>query len=89
MTSVIKHGKDLSDKCQATNFVYKFNCKDWPATYIGQTESSLHVRITDHKINNQDESAVYSHQEKFSHEFDWDNTIILGKEKDYKRRSIS
>ena len=45
MNSVIKLGKDKSDKQDQTGVVYKFTCKNCPATYIGENKRSLKTRI--------------------------------------------
>ena len=48
MNSVIKLGKDKSDKWDQTGGVYKFTYKIYPATYIGETKRSLKTRIKEH-----------------------------------------
>ena len=47
----LKLGKDKSDKWDQTGVVYKFTCKNCPATYIGETKRSLKTRINEHKKN--------------------------------------
>ena len=49
LKSVIKLGKDSTNKWEQTNIVYKFNCKNCPVTYIGKSKRTLRVRINEHK----------------------------------------
>ena len=50
LKSTIKLGKDSMNKWEQTNIVYKFNCKNCPATtYIGESMRALRVRINEHK----------------------------------------
>ena len=49
LKSIIKLGKDSTNKWEQTNIVYKFNCKNCPATYIGKSKKALRVRINEHK----------------------------------------
>ena len=49
LKSIIKLGKDSTNKWEQTNIVYKFNCKNCPKTYIGESNRALRVRINEHK----------------------------------------
>ena len=42
--------------------VYKFTCKNCPATYIGETKRSLKTRINEHKKNKNIESVIHTHR---------------------------
>ncbi|XP_043479904.1 uncharacterized protein LOC122509736 [Leptopilina heterotoma] len=86
--SIVRLGKDSTKKWDRTNVVYKFNCKNCPATYIGETKRSLFTRINEHKKVN-DNSVVYRHRTNFNHDFDWENTKILDNEKNFTKRRIS
>ena len=87
--SIIKLGKDVTDKWDRTNVVYKFTCKSCPASYVGETKRALRTRINEHKKNNNPEAVVYQHTKNFSHEFDWNNVKIIDYESNYKKRIIS
>ena len=49
LKSLTKLGKDSTNKQEETNIVYKFNCKNCPETYIGESKRALRVRINEHK----------------------------------------
>ena len=89
MKSIIKLGKDSTNKWEKTNIVYKFNCKNCPATHIGESKRSLRVRINEHKNKKDNESVVCEHQLEFNHEFDWENTKIVDYVSDYRKRLTS
>ena len=43
LESVIKLGKDSTNKCEQTSIVHKFNCEKCPVTYIGESKRALRV----------------------------------------------
>ena len=86
---IIKLGKDVTDKWDRTNVVYKFTCKSCPASYVRETKRALRTRINEHKKNNNPEAVVYQHTKNFSHGFDWNNVKIIDCESNYKKRIIS
>ena len=71
-----------------TTIVYKFNCKNCPATYIGESKWALKDRINGHKNKKSSESVVCEHKLEFNHEFYWENTKIVDYVSDgkWKRR---
>ena len=89
LKSIIKLGKDSTNKWEQTNIVYKFNCKNCTATYIGESKRALRVRINEHKNKKNSESVVCEHQLEFNHEFDWENTKIVDYVSDYRKRLTS
>ena len=89
LSSVIRWGKDPTKKCDKTNVVYKFFCKSCPASYVGETKRTIKIRINEHQKNNNLESVVPQHRKNFLHDFDWDNTLILDHEANYKKRILS
>ena len=76
------------DKWDQTGVVYKFTCKNCPATCIGETKRSLKTRINEHKKNKNIESVIHTHRNSLNHEFNWDDTKIIDIERDYKKRLI-
>ena len=90
LADIIKHGKDKSEKWQETGVVYKFNCKDCSAYYIGETKRKLKERISEHqKCKNKLLTVPLHIVENSSHKFDWNNVKILDREKNYNKRLIS
>ena len=89
LNSIIKLGKDFTEKWQQTNIVYSFKCHNCPAIYIGETKRSLKTRINEHKNNKNSESVLFRHQAEFNHEFDWEHVKIIDYESDYKKRLTS
>ena len=61
-----------------SNVVYKVNCKDCPAFYVGMTTRQLCQRLREHKCK--DSSALYRHNEDTGHAIDFENPVILDKD---------
>jgi len=93
LDTVIKKGKDRLDNRRKTEVVYKIECKDCDQVYIGQTKRHLETRIKEHRSNIKNPSGnfsvVTSHRVSLQHEFDWDGTKILHKERNRKKREIA
>lgn len=88
----IKVHKDSLSNEHKTNVVYKINCLDCDASYIGQTKRQLITRIKEHRSNINNPSAnltVVTEHRLEGHEFDWDNVSILDSEPHYTKRLIS
>ncbi|KYN04513.1 hypothetical protein ALC62_04617, partial [Cyphomyrmex costatus] len=85
--------KDHLPNMQKRNLVYKINCNDCNASYVGQTKRTLKTRITEHKNdirkNNGNFSVISEHRLNSNHEFDWDNTEIVDSERWFYRRRIA
>lgn len=61
LNCIIKTGKDkLNHNKHIDKLVYRIDCKDCKASYIGQTKRYLSVRIKEHKRNIKDPSSNYS-----------------------------
>jgi len=90
---IIKSQKDSLPLSCNKNVVYKLSCKDCDSTYVGQTKRKLNTRVTEHKrdINKKNGklSVISEHRLKNNHEFDWDNPMVLDRDKFYYRRLIS
>jgi len=73
--------------------MYKLCCKNYDVSYIGHTKRRLNTRILEHRkdINKKtaNHSVITEHRLEFGHEFNWDNSKIVDKEKQYYRRLIS
>lgn len=85
---IIKVQKDKNKHSSKSSIIYKINCKDCEATYVGQTKRQLGTRIKEHAKNIRLESSRHSvvteHIINKQHTFDWDNVKILDTEIHYK-----
>ena len=88
LTNVIKLGKDAFDKWEKTGIVYKFNCKDCPKSYVGESKRALRTRIKEHRDFANKNTVVAEHI-KNGHDFDWENVEIVDTESNYRKRRIS
>lgn len=90
---LIKRGKDVLDNANRTGVVYKIDCTQCEATYIGQTKRHLKTRIKEHQAdikkypNNC--SVVSEHRISHDHDFDWLQPTILHSEKHWRKREIA
>ncbi|XP_011858290.1 PREDICTED: uncharacterized protein LOC105555858 [Vollenhovia emeryi] len=93
LKNVIKKGKDKLDNLKQTEIVYRIECRNCDACYVGQTKRHLATRIKKHQSNirkNSDNHSVVSkHRESLNHDFDWFNPTIIHKEKYTKKREIA
>ena len=88
----IKLGKDVCSKNEKTNVVYRINCNECTATYVGQTERRLNIRVNEHmkKCANKDRgSAIYTHMEDANHKFNFNNVKFLHTEQSLSKRKLS
>jgi len=85
---IIKIQKDSLEHDSKRNVVYKIDCKNCNASYIGQTGRKLNTRIKEHHNNINKKTGNLSvllseHRLQFEHEFDnikiLDNERYLGK----------
>jgi len=89
----IKVHKDVLPTSSRSNVVYRINCLDCEASYVGQTKRCLKVRLNEHrnhiKRNTTHNSVITEHKLEFKHEFDWENIKILDEERILNKRLIS
>jgi len=88
----IKTGKDNIDGSSRCNVVYRIDCQDCKASYVGQTKRRLATRIKEHKndINKKSGTlSVISTHRLQNHEFDWEGVHILDSEPSWYKRIIS
>ena len=88
----IKLGKDKCKTGENTNVVYRVDCNDCDATYVGQTGRRLDIRIREHKkrcekydMNN----ALYTHISETNHSINFNKVKILDKESRLNCRLLS
>ena len=72
----------MQEFCQTvkeqSNVVYRVDCKECLAFYVGMTTRQLSQRLKELKC--QASSALYRHGEETQHEVDFQNPIILDKD---------
>lgn len=93
LNCVIKRAKDKLVDLKQTEIVYKLNCMQCDASYIGQTKRHLQTRINEHRkdINKHisNLSVVSKHRTSFAHDFNWSEPEILHKEMNTRKREIA
>ena len=92
LNTLIKRGKDVVPITNKTNVVYKLDCKDCNASYIGQTKRHLSTRIKEHQNNIKKQSShsvISKHRTEFNHDFRWLEPSILHSEKNKRKREIA
>ena len=89
LNTIIRLGKDIIDKWEQTNVVYKINCKNCPASYTGETKRNLKTRIDEHQKHKNQDSVVSLHEREKLHEFNWNDVKILDREINYNKRLVS
>lgn len=79
-----------------SNVIYKINCLNCNAVYLGQTKQTIKSRGNAHKSscneryrNKKDQTALAHHHFTENHEFDFENIKIVDYEKNYKKRLFS
>jgi len=93
LRNIIKAHKDPLPNLCKKNVVYKLNCNNCEATYVGQMKRQLKTRIVEHrnhiKRNTSTHSVITDHRIISEHDFDWDNVEILNAERNLNKRLIS
>ena len=70
--------KSKFDVKQMSNVVYKVNCRDCQASYVGMTTRRLQQRLHEHCTK--EDSALYTHSVETGHEISYDKPSILDKD---------
>jgi len=91
LNKFIKVHKDTLPSLSRANVVYKINCLNCDASYVGQTKRTLNTRVAEHRNIRRDTavSVITDHRLQSNHEFDWDDVMMLDEEINYKKRLIS
>ena len=78
--------KDVMPLLLASSVIYKYQCGQCPATYIGETKKQMKVRISQHQglsfrtnvpLSTKPNSKIYEHAEINDHHIDRNNFKIL------------
>ena len=88
--------KEKNEKLQNSKLVYKIDCKNCDATYVGQTSQYLSIRLKQHSYDvqkhkkyfypNSNLTSLVQHSSNNKHEFDFNNPSILIQEPNYFKR---
>jgi len=93
LNKYIKTGKDKLNPDSCCGVVYKINCHECDASYVGQTKRSLKTRVKEHvsdiKKSAGSLSVISDHRLALNHEFNWSDTQILDREASWYKRSVS
>ncbi|KYN11190.1 hypothetical protein ALC57_16658 [Trachymyrmex cornetzi] len=81
----IKTHKDPLPNMAKKHIVYKINCNNCDASYVGQTKRKLKTRITEHRNDirksNNNYSVVTRYRLEHGHDFDLENIEIVDSER--------
>ena len=80
LNHIIRLGKDKYHKNKNSHVVYKINCCDCDASYVGQTSRKLIVRSKEHVSDckfKRDKSVLHEHIANTNHQIDFKNIKIL------------
>ena len=91
-SQVIVRGKDKLNKFQQPNKVYKLECMNCDASYVGESKRELSVRIKEHFDNyslDDDKHNVVTKYRKLGHRFNCKGVKVLDTEQHYHKRIFS
>jgi len=93
LNKFIKVHKDILPTHSRSNVVYKINCLNCDASYVGQAKRTLNTRVVEHRNHIRRDiaqiSAITDHRLQLNHEFDWNDVRVLDEEINYKKCLIS
>ena len=82
LNKFIKVHKDKNQYDNSNNVIYKVNCNNCDASYVGQTKKQLQTRIKEHrnniKLDQSKYSAISKHITETNHDFDCEKISIPG-----------
>lgn len=83
--------KDPLSRQTNTDVIYRIDCTNCNASYVGQTGRQLRTRIKEHQQGNQNNAntVIGDHRTVNGHEFNWDGVRILDVERSWHKRLIS
>ena len=81
LDDIFGKAKDKQADSETKGIIYKFECPDYPFTYIGESKRSRKSRLAEHKpgVRPEIKSAIKDHAETTGHETSMENTKILEK----------
>ena len=85
--SRLVHPKDKIEKLDKCGLVYKVDCGDCDATYVGETGRALKVRLKEHRHPRK--SHVGQHLKEHQHQFKDEEASVLHTEGNWWKRGIA
>jgi len=93
LNKFIRAQKDKLPLDSHSNVVYRIDCKDCEASYVGQIGRLLKTRINEHRKhinrNTTQTSVITDHRISLSHDFNWNSVKILDEETILNKRLVS
>ena len=86
---ILRKPKDRPEKDAVPGVVYKINCLNCDKVYIGQTSRSLKSRVKEHvrAVATEDKNSLLAkHCAETQHSFDFEQTQIIDREKQWHKR---
>ena len=87
LRKILFHPKDHIPDDDKSNIVYKINCCDCDASYVGETGRALKTCMSEHcravKKMDSSASALAQHSWEHDHHIDWTSKCVLGTESHY------
>ena len=89
LRQLLTNVKDRDEPINRQDTVYKINCFDCQASYIGETGRNLNTRLTEHKRatrNGDANNHIAVHHQLTNHNIDWDSAQCLTYSTNYFQR---
>ena len=90
--SLQRNLKDRVEPCDEIGAMYRINCMDCDDIYIGETGRTTRVRCLEHKSHARckrtDHSAAADHVLLKGHKMDFDNPVVLDRDKRLMSRRV-
>ena len=87
---ILSHPKDRIPDDDKSSIVYKINCCDFDASYVGETRRALKTRMSEHRrtVEKMDfsASALAKHAWEHDDHINWTSTRVLKVESHYRLR---
>ena len=83
--------KDKLPTGNVKNSVYKINCSECSAAYVGETSRQTQTRIAEHQgyiTKKTQTSGIYQHHSRVGHTMDWNNFKIIAVNKNQQKRQF-
>ena len=87
--NIIVKGKDKQPTKTTTNVVYQINCENCNASSVGETKRQFNCHEHIQNIQKEGQYVNNQHINEYNHKFDFDNTKILDRGKNWRKRLVS